>query len=94
MQTIKEAPGLFYTGDSPDKLLSYLEYRMNGAILTILYVEVDIHLRGHGIGRELVAYAVDYARRNALKVNAVCSYARSQLGQHPEYRDVLDLPAR
>ncbi len=90
MANIKEADRIFYIGESPKESLARVEFRIVENILSIDYVEVSWELRGQGIGKELIDYTVEYARKNHLKIVPICSYARYQLEIHLEYHDVLD----
>ena len=53
------------------------------------HTEVDPSLRGQHIGEELVAAAVEHARKNKLKIFATCPYATAVFQKHPEYSDVF-----
>ncbi|PKO06313.1 MAG: GNAT family N-acetyltransferase [Chloroflexi bacterium HGW-Chloroflexi-3] len=88
MVTIKEAEQQFYVGDSPDDPAAQIEYEVDQGILTIFSTDVSASLQGQGIGQQLVACAVDFARKNQLKIIPVCPYAKKQFEKHPEYSDV------
>ena len=90
MATIHEDKTKFYIGDSPNESIAYIEYKITGEILYIEGTMVDKSLQGQGIGQQLVVYAVEYARKNNLKIIPLCPYARSQFEKHPEYHDVLN----
>ncbi|MBX3287790.1 MAG: N-acetyltransferase [Acidobacteria bacterium] len=53
------------------------------------HTEVDDSLKGQGVGKELLAAAVEYARANRLKVYATCPFALRELNNTPEYHDVF-----
>jgi predicted GNAT family acetyltransferase len=62
----------------------FLEFtRPEVGVMRIEYVEVDPHLRGTGLGRELVVKAVDFAREAKLRVVPICSYARAVIQRDP-----------
>ena len=61
-----------------------LEYAASPGRLTLVHTEVDAALEGRGVAGALVRAAVDHARQQGLKVDAVCDYARSYLDRHPE----------
>ncbi len=44
---------------------------------------------GKGLGKLLVKTAVDFARKNSLKILPICPYAKSVLAKTDEYNDVL-----
>lgn len=88
-QTIFEAPGLFFIGESKDKKVASLYYEIEEGIFILNSVKVDVALRNHGIAARLVEYAVEYARKHSLAIDPVCSYAQDQFEKYPEYSDVL-----
>jgi predicted GNAT family acetyltransferase len=57
--------------------------------MTIDHTEIDEKLRGEGIGEDMVRAAVEYARENGFKINAVCPYAKKVIQQTPEFQDIL-----
>ena len=62
----------------------YLEFtRPEVGVLHIDYVEVSPHLRGSGLGRQLVEKAVAFANDANLKVVPLCSYARLVMRRDP-----------
>jgi predicted GNAT family acetyltransferase len=62
----------------------FLEFtRPEVGVMRIEYVEVDAHLRGTGLGRELVVKAVDFAREAKLRVVPICGYARAVIHRDP-----------
>ena len=56
----------------------------------ITHTEVEEILEGKGIGRQLVAAAVDYARKHSYKIKAICPFAKKVLDRSPEYADVYN----
>lgn len=65
--------------------------RPEAGVLRIDYVEVAPELRGSGLGRQLVAAAVDWAREENLTVVPICGYARAVIARDPEMSEQLDL---
>ncbi|MGZ6539658.1 MAG: GNAT family N-acetyltransferase, partial [Bacteroidia bacterium] len=65
-------------------------YRMSGPGKMIIdHTEVDERLAGKGIGKQLVAKAVAFARENNIKILPLCPFAKALFNKTPEYRDVL-----
>jgi hypothetical protein len=65
--------------------IGYLSYSLTGdATMTIDDVEVDPALRGKGLGEQLVAAAVEWARANEHRAVPLCSYARAVMGRTTE----------
>ena len=54
------------------------------------HTEVSDALRGKGVGKQLVGAAVDYARREGLKIIPLCTFAQSVFDRVPEFNDVRD----
>jgi uncharacterized protein len=84
-----EKGGRFYVGD-PASPTASMVYRMSGSDKMIIdHTEVSEIHKGEGIGKQLVADAVSYARGHNLKIQPLCVFARSVLLKNKEYQDVL-----
>lgn len=59
--------------------------------IIIEHTLVNPKFNGKGLGRLMVAKAVDYARENRIKIIPQCEYAKSVFEKTPEYRDVSEL---
>lgn len=71
--------------------LAEMVYMMTGDLqMTIHHTEVHESLEGHGIGKTLLGYLVEYARRENLKVIPMCSFARVTLERTKDWQDVLE----
>ena len=66
-----------------------LKYRYRGADLELQHTEVPDALEGHGYGAALARAALDYARRERLKVIPSCPFVSAYLRRHPEYGDLV-----
>lgn len=70
--------------------LGFLEFtRPEVGLMRIEYVEVSPELRGTGLGRQLVAKAIDFARDTELRVVPICSYARAVIERDPAMSSLL-----
>jgi predicted GNAT family acetyltransferase len=67
-----------------DRAAGRLDYRLAPGVMTILHTEVDPALEGRGVAGALVRAALDHARSAGLRVESVCTYARSYMERHPE----------
>ena len=67
--------------------LSYV--RTGDNTMVIDHTEVDEELREKGIGEDLVAAAVNFARENEMKIRPDCPFARKVIESTPEFMDVL-----
>lgn len=81
--------GAFYIEEDGEWIaeMTYIK-SPDGKIMTIDHTQVDEKLRGQGVGEELVAKAVDFARENGMKIKPVCPYTRKIMERTSEYQDV------
>ena len=71
------------------KRIANLEYVYAGIDKFIIeHTEVDPGHEGQGLGKELVKAAVDFARKNNMKIIPLCPYANAAFKRTPEYVDV------
>lgn len=67
-----------------------MTYSMAGAKRLIIdHTEVQDALRGQGAGKKMVLAAVDYARKNQIKIIPLCPFAKSVFDKTKEIQDVL-----
>ena len=78
---VARAPG------KPDAELTYSV--MNAQTIIIDHTGVPDEWRGLGVGKALVERAVDDAQANAVKIVALCPFAKAQIAKTPAWRDVL-----
>lgn len=57
--------------------------------IIIDHTEVNPGNEGKGLGKKMVAKAVEYARENKVKIIPLCPFAKSGFDKVPEFRDVL-----
>ena len=81
--------GEFYVEANGERLAKMQYFYSRPGEINIYHTEVDKSLAGKGVGRDLVAAGVAFARNNNLKVIASCSYAKSVIDKTPEFQDVL-----
>ena len=68
---------------------AFIEYKINGDVISILHTEVPDILGGKGVGSALVTYAFDYARREKLGLKVYCSFAAVFAKKHPDWNDII-----
>lgn len=73
----------------PDNTKAYLKYIVDNNVMELLETYTPPKYRGVGIGRRLVEYAIELARRNKWLIKPVCSYTISYFIKNPDKRDVL-----
>jgi predicted GNAT family acetyltransferase len=72
-----------------DGRLCVADYRLSGAVMTMTHTFVPPPLEGRGIAAALVAEALEYARREGLRVRPACSYVARYMQRHPATLDLL-----
>ncbi len=72
-----------------DGSTTFANYRLDGAVLYINYVEAPEVLRGTGAAGRLMEGIVQIAKDRSYKVVPICGYAQSWFKRHSEYQDLL-----
>jgi predicted GNAT family acetyltransferase len=67
-----------------DGQLAYLLYQRPRGAMTLVHTEVPPKLRGRHVGDRLVEAALQAARREGLRIVAVCPFARAYMRRHPQ----------
>jgi uncharacterized protein len=81
--------GIFY-GEINGQKAAELTYVWRGNDHIIIdHTEVSDALKGKGVGKELVAKAVEFAREKGIKIVPACSFARREFERVSAYRDVM-----
>ena len=68
-------------------------YAIDGDTITFIHTVVPEALRGQGIARELVAFALASVRERGLKVVPQCEMFEAYMRKHAETHDLLADPA-
>lgn len=82
--------GLFFIEENGEMLAEMTYSKAGDTRIIIDHTEVSDKLKGKGAGKQLVAAAVEHARKNKLKVLPLCPFAAAVFEKTPEYNDVLD----
>ncbi len=81
--------GVFYI-EIDDLKKAEMTYVMAGETKMIIdHTEVLAELSGKGAGKMLVEKAVEYARKNGIKILPLCTFAKTVFEKTPDYNDVL-----
>ena len=72
-----------------ENALAVLEYELEDGTLTLVHTGVPSALEGQGIGGKLAKAALEYAKKEGLKVVPRCSFVRSYIERHTEYQGLL-----
>ena len=80
--------GGFYMMDGEDEI-GEMAVSISGNELTAYHTEVAPEAEGKGLAKQLLNEMVAYARKNHLKVIALCPYVHAQFMRHADdYADV------
>jgi uncharacterized protein len=81
--------GAFFVEEEGQRLAE-MTYVLSGtAHLVIEHTGVSAALKGRGVGKQLVAAGVEYARSHGLVILPLCSFAKAEFDKSPAYADVL-----
>ena len=84
----KKGRGAFYIMDGDERIGETL-LSISGKEMTVYHTEVAPEAEGKGLAKQMLKEMVAYARKNNLKVIALCPYVHAQFTRHPdEYADV------
>ncbi len=81
--------GLFYVGQEGSILAEMVYTKPSDDKIIIEHTEVDPSLEGKGVGKQLVATAVEYARTHNLKIIPLCTFTKKVIDRTKEFQDVL-----
>src|SRR5690242_10985255 len=80
--------GAFYVMDGEERIGEML-LSISGKDMSVYHTEVAPKAEGKGLAKRMLNEMVGYARKNGLKVIALCPYVNAQFARHAEqYADV------
>src|SRR4051812_6169249 len=68
---------------------SVLRYALHGDVLDLVHTEVPPALEGKGYGKVLVEGALDYARKEHMKIIPTCPFVKHYVDRHPEAASLI-----
>lgn len=83
--------GRIYSKNENDELMAETTYAVaDGNRVVINHTYVNPVLRGQGVAGKMMEVVAEHFRKNGLKADATCSYAREWFKRHKErYSDIL-----
>jgi predicted GNAT family acetyltransferase len=75
-----------WEGDRHAGVMTYS--RTNPSLVIVDHTEVDDRFKGQGVGKQLVAGAVAWARETRQQIMPLCPFTRRMFERTPEYADV------
>lgn len=70
--------------------MAFADYIEKSGTIIFTHTEVPPKHEGEGFGSKIVVQALDYARREGLRVIPLCPFFRSYIDSHPDYQDLLE----
>lgn len=71
-----------------DNGLAMVEYNIAGKNIIFTHTEVPIGHEGKGIASKMAYEALEYAKNEGLKIQALCPFVKKYVAEHPEYHDI------
>lgn len=84
-----ETKGQFYLKDDHDIKAKITYSKLGTSQIIIDHTEVSGELKGRGVGKMLVEHAIEFARKNDLKVIPLCPFAKTIIERDSSLQDVL-----
>ncbi|MBP6011156.1 MAG: N-acetyltransferase [Alphaproteobacteria bacterium] len=69
--------------------IAFVDYRRDGAVLTLTHAEVPDALSGQGLGSKLARSTLDLIRTRREKIIPQCAFIAAFVRRNPAYRDLL-----
>jgi len=67
----------------------YVEYTMAENVINLYHTFTDPALRGKGLAAQVVRAALEFAKKNNLKVIPTCSYVQAFIAKNDEYKELV-----
>lgn len=68
--------------------LAMIEYQRAGKNIIYTHTEVPEAFEGKGIAKKMAFAAMEFAKDNGLKVQALCPFVAKYVREHPEYHSI------
>lgn len=72
-----------------DRIVSIADYRLDGQVVVVPYVETDPELRGRGNAERLMRGMLDDLRARNRTVLPLCPFAAAFIRDHPDDGDLV-----
>jgi len=90
IQIEQGSKGAFVIKENNERLAEMTYSKAGEKLIIIDHTEVSDVLRGKGAGKQLVAAAVEFARKQSIKILPLCPFAKAIFDKTPEFKDVLN----
>ena len=68
---------------------AFIEYRLSEDEIDLYHTYTDPELRGKGLAAQVVRAALEFAKKNNLKVVPICSYVQAFIKKNDEYEELV-----
>jgi predicted GNAT family acetyltransferase len=68
--------------------LALMQYQRAGKNIIFTHTEVPVAFEGKGIAGKMAHTALEFAKENGLKIQALCPYVAHYVREHPEYHSI------
>lgn len=72
-----------------DNKEAYVDYNIEQNKMNLYHTYTDPALRGKGLAAKVVITALEYAKKNNLKVEPGCTYVQHFISRHKEYEELV-----
>jgi predicted GNAT family acetyltransferase len=80
----------YFKAVSEGKEAGRMTYSRAGESRIIIdHTEVNPEFKGQNVGKQMVLAAVEYARKNNIKILPLCPFAKSVIDRNTELQDIL-----
>ena len=69
---------------------AYVEYRLSSDRITLLHTFVPEAGRGTRLAAELAQFALEFVKKENLKLTVICPFINKYISKHPEYATLTD----
>lgn len=76
------------------EVAGFTQFREDDGALAFPHTVVEDRFEGRGLASQLVRGALDDVRAEGRQIHPFCPYVKSWIEKHPDYRDLVDDPAR
>ena len=71
------------------ELAGFVTYRLRSGLIELVHTEIDEEFEGRGLGRQLISFALNDARKRGLAVLPFCPFANDYIKRHRQYADLV-----
>jgi uncharacterized protein len=71
------------------ELAGFVTYRLRSGLIELVHTEIDEEFEGHGLGGQLISFALNDARERGLAVLPFCPFANDYIQRHRQYVDLV-----